>query len=631
MRKKQRKSQLARTNSGREPAAAYARMSDDQQRKASIEDQFRNCGEAAEEQGWYLLNEHVYSDEGKTGTTMFDRPGFAALRAAYKQPNPPFRRILIDDTSRMGRNEADVHRILDELEYYGIHIYFASDGLDSKNPWFREAFAGKARQDAQFSKTHGRRVRRGRIGLFGKGLNPGWSCFGYRNVPVLNETNKDARGRATTLGMKEEIDPEEARIVVLVFTWYTQGLSLRQIMMRLNADRVSPPRNTGRKINSRTWARSAVDYILKNERYKGILVYGRTTQIRNPETGKMTQRRHPETEWMRSFHPELRIVDDDLWQKVVDARANMNHFGRTRQGGLNRTFKSRSYFLSTLLECGVCRANYNLRSHGRYCCANHMWRNSCSNVATFRREDIEQSLISALCVKLRNLAVRKSLAQSVFEYLKSEKAKHQKHGESAGLRKVQLESELKAEERRRDNLVQAIGVGGEIRSLVDALAGSESEIKLLSKKLEELVPSTKCRDLRLPEIRKFIDRQAQSFEQILLGAAETLKIEFQRRISQALIVTPVDTKDGRVFRVTGGVGLFSPGEGAMLSDQVNRIGQHCTIPVDIQIPLLTPRTRSNLSNSKCTSGSAKPPRKKTQPYVSRRAKRTKRAPSEHRG
>jgi site-specific DNA recombinase len=271
---------------GQEPAASYGRMSDDQQRKSSIDDQLRNCREAAEDMGWHISKEHTYCDEGKTGTTMFDRPGFAALRAAYKQPNPPFRRIIIDDTSRLGRNEADVHRVLDELEYSGIHIYFASDGLDSQNPWFRDAFSAKARQDAQFSKTHGMRVRRGRIGLFEKGLNPGWSCYGYRNVKLHNETNKDARGRAATLGMNEEIDPAVARIVVLIYMWYSEGLSLRQIVVRLNTDHMPPPRKCGRKIKSCSWVRSAVDYILKNERYRGILVYGRTTQVRNPEKRK---------------------------------------------------------------------------------------------------------------------------------------------------------------------------------------------------------------------------------------------------------------------------------------------------------------------------------------------------------
>jgi len=83
-------------------------MSDDQQRKASIEDQIRNCHDAAEEEGWHIAKEHIYVDEGKTGTTMFDRPGFAALRAAYRQPNSrPTGKVLEAFSASFG---ASMHR-----------------------------------------------------------------------------------------------------------------------------------------------------------------------------------------------------------------------------------------------------------------------------------------------------------------------------------------------------------------------------------------------------------------------------------------------------------------------------------------------------------------------------------------
>jgi hypothetical protein len=45
-------------------------MSDDQQRKASIEDQFRNCDEGADEKGFNPLQEHTY-----TGSCMYRHAG----------------------------------------------------------------------------------------------------------------------------------------------------------------------------------------------------------------------------------------------------------------------------------------------------------------------------------------------------------------------------------------------------------------------------------------------------------------------------------------------------------------------------------------------------------------------------
>jgi hypothetical protein len=176
----------------------------------------------------------------------------------------------------------------------------------------------------------------------------------------------------------------------------------------------------------------------------------------------------------------------------------------------------------------------------------------------------------------------------------------------------QLESAMKTEKRHHDNLVQAIKEGGEMRSLVDALAGSEAEINLLAKQFTELAPSAESKDIRLCKIRKFIDRHADSFEQILLEAAEALKIEFQRRVTSALIVTPIDTAERRVFRVTGGVGLFSPEERAMLSNRVNQIGQHCTIPVDFVIRLYVSQTRRTSVSTTLTN---KHRHKKAKPYI----------------
>jgi DNA invertase Pin-like site-specific DNA recombinase len=44
--------------------AIYARYSSDRQSTASIADQIRKCREYATRQGWIVLENHVYSDEG---------------------------------------------------------------------------------------------------------------------------------------------------------------------------------------------------------------------------------------------------------------------------------------------------------------------------------------------------------------------------------------------------------------------------------------------------------------------------------------------------------------------------------------------------------------------------------------
>ena len=58
-------------------AALYARYSSDQQRAASIEDQFRVCREHAEREGWKLTG--TYKDSAVSGASVILRPGIQAL------------------------------------------------------------------------------------------------------------------------------------------------------------------------------------------------------------------------------------------------------------------------------------------------------------------------------------------------------------------------------------------------------------------------------------------------------------------------------------------------------------------------------------------------------------------------
>jgi DNA invertase Pin-like site-specific DNA recombinase len=58
--------------------AVYARYSSDRQSPASLQDQLRVCREYAEQQGWHLLEAHVYADEAFSAVGA-DRPEFVRM------------------------------------------------------------------------------------------------------------------------------------------------------------------------------------------------------------------------------------------------------------------------------------------------------------------------------------------------------------------------------------------------------------------------------------------------------------------------------------------------------------------------------------------------------------------------
>ncbi|MEG9438414.1 recombinase family protein [Edaphobacter sp. HDX4] len=348
---------------GRERCVFYARYSNPRQRRASIEDQNRNCQEAADEKGWRRLPEYDPADEAKTGVTLLDRSGIQELVAVANQKPRPFDIILIDDTSRLGRNVGDVCKLVDKFDYAGVKLYFVTDELMSGNESFREAFIAKASADEQFSRKLGKRVRRGRIGRFNAGYNPGGICFGYRNVKEFDYTKKGPYGEPGLKGMKEVIDTEESQVVLRMFHAADEGKSDREICLMLKELGISPPQPTHKRAQP-SWSKGAVRTILTNQRYLGIRVYGKTKEIRNPDTGKKERIDLPQSEWrIGERNLDLQIVPDDLFERVQEMRKHKSgDIGVQQLGGMTRTEASRKYLFSGLLRCGLCGGKLNVRT-----------------------------------------------------------------------------------------------------------------------------------------------------------------------------------------------------------------------------------------------------------------------------
>jgi DNA invertase Pin-like site-specific DNA recombinase len=100
--------------------AIYARYSSDMQRPTSIEDQIRECRDAAARNGWVVLDQYIRGDEALSGETTGGRDWLENLISLAQQKPRPFDYILMDDTSRFGRNLSDTLPMSDILEYAGV-------------------------------------------------------------------------------------------------------------------------------------------------------------------------------------------------------------------------------------------------------------------------------------------------------------------------------------------------------------------------------------------------------------------------------------------------------------------------------------------------------------------------------
>lgn len=75
--------------------AFYGRYSTKMQRPASITTQLLACREFAERKGWALLEEHIYKDEGLSGTKRVESYWAPGTRKGGREETTPFRLCLV--------------------------------------------------------------------------------------------------------------------------------------------------------------------------------------------------------------------------------------------------------------------------------------------------------------------------------------------------------------------------------------------------------------------------------------------------------------------------------------------------------------------------------------------------------
>src|SRR5882757_4731568 len=107
-------------------AVIYTRYSSSQQRESSTEDQARNCRKRIESEGWQLVQH--FKDEAISGSTS-TRPGYRNLLSAAERRE--FDVLLIDDLSRLSRDQVESERVIRRLEFRGIRLVAVADGYDS--------------------------------------------------------------------------------------------------------------------------------------------------------------------------------------------------------------------------------------------------------------------------------------------------------------------------------------------------------------------------------------------------------------------------------------------------------------------------------------------------------------------
>ena len=147
-------------------AVIYARFSTKNQDPRSIDDQFRRCDEYATAEGLTVVTSH--KDEAISGCRQ-DRPGLEQMLAAARKRPLPFLHVLVDDSSRLSRDDIDAKTIVFRtLRAVGVVVHDVSSGERSDDENAELLWGVKGLIDAQYIRDLRKKTHRG-LGRRGAG------------------------------------------------------------------------------------------------------------------------------------------------------------------------------------------------------------------------------------------------------------------------------------------------------------------------------------------------------------------------------------------------------------------------------------------------------------------------------
>lgn len=329
----------------------------------------RNCRGYAERQGW--PEPVAYTDAAISGARE-DRPGYRTLLRDAGERR--FDVVLVDDLSRLSRDSAECSKAVKRLTFAGVRLIGVSDGVDTARKSHKADVGLRGLMSELYLDDLAEKTHRGLTGRALAGASAGGLPYGYR----ITERGQRA------------IEEAQATIVRRIFAEYMGGRSPREIATALNRDGIQAPRG-------HSWSHSAVRGdrrrglgILVNPMYAGRQVWNRSKWIKHPDTGRRVRKERPPSEWVITEHPELVIIEPDMFD-AAQRRMESRGFTPRKRGG-----RPYSYLLSGILRCGECGGAMVVLDRYAYGCMAHRERGTCASRLRVPREAAERALLAGI-------------------------------------------------------------------------------------------------------------------------------------------------------------------------------------------------------------------------------------------
>lgn len=321
----------------RQRVAAYCRVSTDSEdqlnsyksQKAYYTDLIKKNKE------WFFVD--IYADEAITGTQVTKREEFQ--RMINDCMNGDIDMVITKSISRFARNTLDTLKYVRMLKEKNIAVYFEDEKINTltmDGELLLVVLSSVAQQEVENISAN---VKKGLKMKMKRGELVGFQgCLGY-------DYNKEDK----TITVNEK----EAEIVRYIFNRYIEGAGGSVVGQELE--------NLGyvTKYGSSTWAPSTILGIIKNEKYKGDLLLGKTFTVDPISKRRLDNMGEEDQFYIREHHEP--IISEEVFEKAQEI-LNRRNKNRGKIGDGKREKYSRKYSFSCMLECGFCGSTLSRRN-----------------------------------------------------------------------------------------------------------------------------------------------------------------------------------------------------------------------------------------------------------------------------
>jgi site-specific DNA recombinase len=480
--------------------ALYARVSTQRQTQTqTIEQQLDRLRHHVHTSGWPLPLEHIFRDDGYSGTTL-SRPGLDRLRALAAASG--LDRIFMTAPDRLARNYVHQVLLVEELQRFGCLVEFLDRPM-SQDPHDQLLLQIRGAVAEYERSLIVERMRQGRQRKLQAGLMLPWTKapYGYR---LGVEFPRDPAGVT--------VEEQEAAVVRDIFAWYVhESGTLLNLSKRLRELGIVSPSG------KRHWSTATLRLLLTNPAYTGQVFAGRvrsvaTQQRRSPlqVCGHEwhTEKSVPRSEWIPvATIPAL--VDQDTFDLAQGKLAQNRQRSR-------RHNTAHEYLLRSLVSCGLCR----LACRGRQVPSGQSYYLCCGKTQVFAQGRAEKCPARYIPVSQLDDIVWKDLCELLSHPQQVTDALHQAHSGQW----VPHEMQASRESIRRGR----VSLATQIERLTQAYITGVMLLEEYQRRRHEVEERDQALQRQEQDLEREVDRQAE------LAELTTGVVQFCQRVQEGL-------------------------------------------------------------------------------------------------